>query len=370
MGQFFLIMRSISITATITLSLLVATSYGGVVRRSIPSSIKSGKDLLSMKGASDAIKRSFKSAGKELEDLAKTLEEEVGNLARLSAYINETQAEKITEALTEAKNINSLMNDQRVELAGLAKTTIKQTDRIVKKFQDIVAKDRELDSGMRSLLRSMKSLLKTSERKLDSARTTINTLREKVNKILATLQVLKATVEEVQKKEAAFKAKATATEVGNILEDVANTVTKGIQDSEEAKTSSASTASIVQNTFSGITKFAVSLVNILKKPDVSALLSTALENIEYAIDVVKKQKSNMEAELAIIIIWRDAVDTVKQDVFDGDLDGDEEDLVAEIEDIISYDDDVNEIYEAFAELKSAAQVYLKQVAKSCPYCAA
>merc|ERR1711953_270753 len=223
---------------------------------------------------------------------------------------------------------------------------------------------------MRSLLRSMKSLLNTSERKLDTAKETINTLREKVNGILATLQILKATVEEVQKKEEAIGATATATEVGNIFEDIAGTITKGIEDSEKAKTRKDSTASIVQNTFSGITKLAVSVVNILKRPDVSGLLSKALENIEYAIDVVKKQKSNMEAELAIIIIWRDAVDTVKQDVFDGDLDGDEEDLVAEIEDIISYDDDVNEIYEAFAELKSAAQVYLKQVAKSCPYCAA
>ena len=51
------------------------------------------------------------------------------------------------------------MNDQRVELTRLAKTTITQTDRIVKKFQDIIANDREFDSGMRSMLRSMRSLM-------------------------------------------------------------------------------------------------------------------------------------------------------------------------------------------------------------------
>lgn len=209
-------MRSISITATITitLTLLAATTHGGVARRSIASSVvKSGKDLLSMKGASDAIKRSFKSAGKELEELSDKLEEEVKRLVKLSAYINETQAQKITDALAEAKNINSvsrynhiissfhsfihiqLMNNQRVELAGLAKTTITQTTRIVDKIKDIVAKDREFDSGMNSMLRSMKSLLKSSERKLDIAKKNINELREKVNTILATLESLKGLVE-------------------------------------------------------------------------------------------------------------------------------------------------------------------------------
>ena len=106
-------MRSISITTTITLSLLAATTYGAVVRRSIGSSAwkqtgGTGKDLLSMKGASDAIKRSFKSSGEELEDMAKKLEEEVANLARLSAHINETQAQRITDALAEAKDTNSV----------------------------------------------------------------------------------------------------------------------------------------------------------------------------------------------------------------------------------------------------------------------
>ena len=109
--QFFLIMRSVSVTATITitLTLLAAASHGGVARRSIDRNlVKNGKDLLLMKGASDAIKRSFKNAGKELEDLSEKLEKEVKRLVKLSAYINETQAQEITDALAEAKNINSV----------------------------------------------------------------------------------------------------------------------------------------------------------------------------------------------------------------------------------------------------------------------
>merc|ERR550525_1991983 len=363
-------MRSISITATITLSLLVATSYGGVVRRSIPSSIKSGKDLLSMKGASDAIKRSFKSAGKELEELSDKLEKEVKRLVKLSAYINETQAQKITDALAEAKNINSLMNDQRVELAGLAKTTITQTDRIVQKIKDIVAEDREFDSGMRSMLRSMKSLLKTSERKLDLAKKNIDKLREKVNAILATLETLKGLVEGVQEKEEALASAATAKDVGKIIEGLAKDTTETILKGTENKESSANTASIVQSAFSGIARFAVSLVKVLQRPDVAQDLEDAVTEIGKAIDIIEKQKDNMNDEYKIITQWRDAVEKVKNDVFDTDFDTNEDDLVDNIKEIISDPRDINEIYEAFGDLRSAASAYIRQVKLSCPSCVA
>merc|ERR1712115_101368 len=110
MGQCFLSMWTI----TISLILLVASSSnGGVVdhrrRRSIKDKPYNGaKDLLSMKDASAAIRRSFNEAGKELEDLAKKLEEEVDTVARLSAYINGTQTRQISDTLAEALNIQSV----------------------------------------------------------------------------------------------------------------------------------------------------------------------------------------------------------------------------------------------------------------------
>lgn len=366
-------MRSISITATITitLTLLAATSHGGVVRRSIDRNIvKNGKELLSMKGASDAIKRSFKSAGKELEDLSEELEKEVKRLVKLSAYINETQAQKITDALAEAKNINSLMNDQRVELAGLAKTTITQTDRIVQKIKDIVAEDREFDSGMNSMLRSMKSLLKTSERKLDLAKKNINNLREKVNTILATLETLKGLVEAVQEKQAEIDSVEKAQDIGKIVENLASDTTKTILQGTDNEASKSNTVSIVQSAFSGVARFVSSLVKVLQRPDVAGDLSTAVKNIGKAIAIIEKQKDNMDAELNIIIQWRDAVEKVKNDVFDADLDADEEDLLDNIKDIISDPRDVSEIYEAFGDLRSAASAYIRQVRESCPSCVA
>ena len=76
----------------------------------------------------------------------------------------------------------------------------------------------------------------------------------------------------------------------------------------------------------------------------------------------------MDAELTIIIQWRDAVETVKEDVFDADLEASEEDLVDNIKDVISEPRDLNEIYDAFGDLKYAASAYLRQVSESCPSC--
>merc|ERR1712200_42012 len=281
------------------------------------------------------------------EELSDKLEKEVKRLVKLSAYINATPAQKITDALAEAKNINSLMNDQRVELAGLAKTTITQTTRIVDKIKDIVAKDREFDSGTNSMLRSMKSLLKTSERKLDLAKKNIGKLREKVNTILATLESLKGLVEAVKDQEAAIQSAATAKDVGKIIEGLAKDTTETILKGTENKASSKNTASIVQSAFSGIARFAVSLVKFLQKPDVAGDLEDAVTEIGKAIDIINKQKKNMDDELTIIIQWRDAVEKVKNDVFDADLDASEEDLIENIKDIISDPRDVSEIYEAF-----------------------
>merc|ERR1712156_1367919 len=103
--------------------------------------------------------------------------------------------EKMSEALAEAKNIQSLMNDQRTELSGLAKQTISKSERIIKKFREMAAGSRKVDRGMRSVLRDMRSLLRFSEGKLKTAKETISTLREKINKVLASLQVLKKSME-------------------------------------------------------------------------------------------------------------------------------------------------------------------------------
>ena len=92
---------------TIGLLLLSASStYGGMVGENKP--YESGKDLLSLKGASEAIKRSFKEAGSELEDLAEDLKQEVDEIAKLSAYLNHTETEEMSEALAEAKDIQTV----------------------------------------------------------------------------------------------------------------------------------------------------------------------------------------------------------------------------------------------------------------------
>merc|ERR1712012_449283 len=192
MGQLSLAVVMQSFTVAIAILCSLSFSSGGVVRRSVESKpYENAKELLSMKGAGEAIKNSFESAGSDLEDLAEKLNKEVTSIADLAAYINGTETEKMSEALAEAKNIQSLMNDQRTELSGLAKQTISKSERIIKKFREMAAGSRKVDRGMRSVLRDMRSLLRFSEGKLKTAKETISTLREKTNKVLASLQVFK-----------------------------------------------------------------------------------------------------------------------------------------------------------------------------------
>merc|ERR1719213_1111297 len=181
-------MRTIIITVGF---LLTATStYGGVVRRSVSKKpYNNAKELLQMKGASDAIRKGFQSAGSELHTLAKKLEDEVKDLSDLTAYLDLKETDRMKDALAEAMNIKSLMDAQRTELSGLAKTTIDKCTKIREKFEEMVAKEKGLDSGMRSVLRKMKSLLKTSETKLTEAKKTTFDLTEKVNNVLASLTV-------------------------------------------------------------------------------------------------------------------------------------------------------------------------------------
>jgi len=107
MGEYCLTMRTIIIS--IAFLLTATSSYGGVVRRSVSKKpYNDAKELLSMKGASDMIKKGFKSAGSELQTLAKKLEDEVDDLASLTAYLNLDETERMTDALAEAKNIKSV----------------------------------------------------------------------------------------------------------------------------------------------------------------------------------------------------------------------------------------------------------------------
>merc|ERR1711994_1032225 len=135
-----------------------------------------------MKGASQAITRSFKKAGTDLEDLAKNLEEEVNEIARLTAKIKHPEIKDMSEALTEAIDIQNLMNDQRIELSKLARQTFKKSESILVEFQEMVARDQDVESGMRGVLRDMRSLLLFSERKLKESKDNILSLTENIIK--------------------------------------------------------------------------------------------------------------------------------------------------------------------------------------------
>ena len=100
-----------SFTITIAFLLTVASSHGGVVRRSIndkPKPYTSGKNLFTLGDAGEAIQRSFQGAGAELEKMAKDLENEVEEISQLAAYIDHKETEKMSDALAEAMNIQNV----------------------------------------------------------------------------------------------------------------------------------------------------------------------------------------------------------------------------------------------------------------------
>ena len=79
----------------------------------------------------------------------------------------------------------------------------------------------------------------------------------------------------------------------------------------------------------------------------------------------------MAREIELVVIWKDVVEIVKNDVFNSELsdreEGEYKELYDEVKDIIENDDTEN-IYEAFEGLEDAAQTYLDQVKESCLAC--
>jgi len=362
-------MRTIIIT--IAFLLTATSSYGGVVRRSVSKKpFNNAKELLSMKGASDMIKKGFKSAGSELQTLAKKLEDEVDDLASLTAYLNLDETERMTDALAEAKNIKSLMDVQRTELSGLATRTVDKCEKIRERFEQMVAGEKKIDSGMRSVLRKMKSLLRTSEEKLTDAKANIEKLTEKVNKVLASLGVFKGLIEAAKKKEENLEENVEAKATGEIITGLVGSIRNGFGNYRKAKNVD-KTMSVVNSILDGVGALSASLVKVFTKPKIGPKVDKALQSVNEAMAIIENQKEFMGKELDLVIRWKDAVQDVKNDVFDADLtdreEGEDKDLYEEIQGMIE-DDDMEDVYKAFDGLKDAAQAYLDAVKKSCPTC--
>jgi len=362
-----------TITITIAFLLTATSTYGGVVRRSVSNKpYNNAKELLQMKGVSQRIKEGFENAGAELQTLATKLENEVESLSQLTAYLDLKETKRMKDALAEAMNIKSLMNVQRTELSGLAKQTVSKCESIRKRFEQIVAGDKELDAGMRSVLRKMKSLLRTSETKLTEAKKTTFDLTEKVNNVLASLTVFKGMIDAAVKKQKALDQNKTPQAVASIFTGVVGSIKDGMGKYRKAKNVD-KTMSVVNSILDGITSLTVSIVKITQLgKDLGPRVTKALDSVNQAQAIIEKQKEHMGKELELIGVWRNAVEVVRNDVFEGDLtdreEGEDKDLYEEIEEIMHDEDDMKVIYLSFDDLKGAAQAYVNQVKESCPDC--
>merc|ERR1711902_370165 len=233
---------------------------------------------------------------------------------------------------------------------------IDKCTKIREKFEEMVDKERYLDSGMRSVLRKMKSLLRTSETKLTEAKKVIIELTEKVNKVLSGLRVFKGLIEAAKEKDEGLDN--TGQHISEISGGIIKSIRNGIDGYKKAKDDD-KTMSVVGSILDGITSLTTSVVKILEKPEIGPMVEEALESVNEAVTIIEKQKAFMGKELELVIIWKDAVQTVKSDVFNSDLkerkEGEEpEDLYEDIKDMIE-DEDMDDIYDAFDGLKGAAQ---------------
>ena len=122
---------------------------------------------------------------------------------------------------------------------------------------------------------------------------------------------------------------------------------------------------IVNSLVDNLTSLTASIVKNLEKPSVVPQVNKALSKIEAALYILTKQKQavdkvDLEKDVELIIIMRETVQHVMDDVFPADPEVRKEEqqgLFNEIKEIIE-GGDVEEIYEAYNGLKDAAQNYL------------
>jgi hypothetical protein len=263
-----------------------------------------------------------------------------------------------------------LVNEQRTDLSSLAKTTVHKCERIVKKFEETVAGKRTLDRGMRSILRDMKVLLGFSETKLTQAKEIIGKLREKINMVMASLRVFKGLVKAAKEKDELIRSGATQEATVDIINGITKDIENGVDGYKNAR-SGDETMSVVSSILGGVSRLTVGIMKAVNRPDVGPKLNSALRSVNSAIFIVETQKKNMAKDIELIIVWKDAVEIVKLEVFGGDLSeksGDEEQFFFEEVQGIIEDGDTQDIYKSFNDLRDAAQKYLNHVKRVCPEC--
>ena len=268
-------------------------------------------------------------------------------------------------------NIIQLVEAHREEQRGLAKEAIRLSERILQKFNETIAGSRELDRGMRHILRDMRRLLRLSEMKLREAGNTISTLREKIDRVTGSLTIFRGMSYALKEKEEALQP---SEDIEEILTGVVGSIRAGLEH-KHPKSQIEKTMRIVNSLVDNLTSLTASIVKNLEKPSVVPQVNKALSKIDAALDILTKQKQAMdqvdlEKDIELIIIMRETVNHVMDDVFpaphvmddifpaDSEVRNEEQQgLFNEIKEIIE-GGDVEEIYEAYNELKDAAQSYL------------
>merc|ERR1712154_71807 len=191
-------------------------------------------------------------------------------------------------------------------------------------------------------------------------------LTEKINKVLIGLRVFRGLIKAANKNEEALSKNLPV----DYLEPIILSFRTGIACWVKwCRRDEDNTIGIVGSILGGIGRLSTGLVEVLTKPEIAPKVAEALQSVDEAQAIFKKQEEFMARKIELVVVWKDVVQMVQNDVFNIELSDREEgehyfELYEEVEEIIE-DDDTKNIYEAFEGLKDAAQTYLDQVKESC-----
>ena len=206
----------------------------------------------------------------------------------------------------------------------------------------------------------MRNLLGFSEEKLKTVKENISILREKINKVLATLRVFKGLFLAAKKKDEDLSRGLPAEDIQNIHKGITDDIKNGNTNKDDGTVNS-----VLNSVLSGITRLTAGIIKaaVNRSSEIRPMLDVALSKLNDAIAILPKLREafeKQEKDLELVIIWKDAVQTVITNVFSVDAEARKEadqDLFNEIKAIIE-GGDVEQIYEAYNVLKDAAQNYL------------
>jgi len=259
-------------------------------------------------------------------------------------------------------------NGGLITLDEQANSFIELNEKVLMKLEETVAGNRGLDSQMRNLLMTMWGLVLDTERELNQTKEeeliikwkhAINFVKHDIFQLLEGgheedfFEEIEEIIEDDDVED--------LTETFNYLREAAQNYLTGTVSSSDAGLITRRLAPCSVTALSGevLRKFKET---VAANRGLGSEMRNLLRDMRGRLLDTELEFNKIGWKWELLIVWNDAVYTVKNDVFDGDMTSGEIDF-EEIEEIIE-DEEVEDLTEAFKYLKDAVQNYLTGTSSS------